>query len=358
LIAPYGRPESGPAWWDGSKWNGTGLSVGQLITAIAIDKNGDLFAGGQFAWPQDTAWGNMARRSRGVWSALGKGCNGSVTALAIDRDGALFAGGGFDSVGGKPALHIAKWNGAAWSSLGSGLRSADASVAVSAIVCDKAGNIYVAGDFDSAGGQGAAHVAKWNGERWSALGRGIRGGDGWIHAPGGFVHSLVLDAEGNLYAGGVFDSAGECAARSVARWDGEEWSPLGGGCNGDIRAMVVDRSGVLHVGGVFDTAGGVFSPYYAMCTVSGPEIKSTRAIISSAAFKAGNGRIRIRLAAAGEVTVRVMTLSGREVFRSRKMMAAGDHAVGLPDRGMARGAYVAHVNYGNEAKSLRVFVDR
>jgi hypothetical protein len=327
--------------------------------AMAMDKNGDLFAGGEFQWPLDTAWGHIARRSRdGAWSALGKGCNGSITALAADTKGALFAGGEFDSAGGSPVSHIAKWNGTAWSSLGKGLRSGNGSVAVSAIVCDKAGNIYVAGDFDSAGEQRAACVAKWDGERWSALGRGIRGGDGWIHAPGRFVHSLVFDAEGNLYAGGVFDSAGGCAARNVARWDGDEWSPLGGGCNGDIRGMVVDRSGVLHVGGVFDTAGGVFSPSYAMCRVSGPEIKSTRTTVSPAAIKVENGRIRIRLATAGEVSVRVMTLSGREVFRSCSIVPAGDHAVGIATRSLARGAYVAHVKYGNEAKKLRMFVDR
>ena len=45
----------------------------------------------------------------------------SVSALAVDGDGNLYAGGCFTTAGGTAANYIAQWDGAAWSPLGSGM---------------------------------------------------------------------------------------------------------------------------------------------------------------------------------------------------------------------------------------------
>src|SRR5262245_47599845 len=54
-----------------------------------------------------------------------------------------------------------------WSSLGSGVNGSVRALAVSGT------NIYAGGLFTSAGGVTANHVAKWNGSMWSALGSGM-----------------------------------------------------------------------------------------------------------------------------------------------------------------------------------------
>ena len=50
--------------------------------------------------------------------------NGSVQALTVFDDGsglALYAGGNFTTAGGVAAQHIAKWNGSSWFQVGSGM---------------------------------------------------------------------------------------------------------------------------------------------------------------------------------------------------------------------------------------------
>ena len=71
------------------------------------------------------------------------------------------------------------------------------------------------------------------------------------------VFTLAFDLSGNLYAGGVFTTAGGVPANYVAKWDGNIWSALGSGTNSIVRALQFDLSGNLYACGEFTTAGGV-----------------------------------------------------------------------------------------------------
>ncbi len=72
-----------------------------------------------------------------------------------------------------------------------------------------------------------------------------------------YVYALAVDASGNLYAGGNFTTAGGVAANHIAKWNGTSWSALGSGMNSTVYALAVDASGNLYAGGDFTTAGGV-----------------------------------------------------------------------------------------------------
>lgn len=119
--------------------------------------------------------------------------------------------------------------------------------------------LYVGGSFAGAGNVGASGVARWDGSDWSAVGGGI---DGQVNA------LCVYDdgAGPALFAGGWFHSAGGVTVSSVARWDGTAWSDPGGGIGGDspaipphyVNAMAVFDDGggpALYVGGFFSSAG-------------------------------------------------------------------------------------------------------
>ena len=130
--------------------------------------------------------------------------------------------------------------------------------------------LYSAGSFDFAGEIRASGIAKWDGATWSSVGGGVNG-----HLLALAVFDNGLGQGPALYAGGLFDTAGETSANNIARWDGTSWASLGEGVGGYdliVWALTVfdDKSGSgpgLFAGGEFTIAGGVSSSS-TMSTVS------------------------------------------------------------------------------------------
>jgi trimeric autotransporter adhesin len=243
------------ARWDGSRWHPLGTGVGGGgVAALALDGSGNVYAGGWFSTAGGVDAMHIARWDGSRWHALGSGIEGgdwgaSVRALAIDRVGDVYAGGEFAMAGGVEANHIARWDGSRWHALGSGLSGGTWGTIVHALVMDGTGNLVVGGSFISAGGVDANNVARWDGVRWSALGAGTDE----------TVTALAVDGAGtqSLYAGGTFTSIGSTPANRVARWDGVAWHPLQGGVTGDqltsayVSALAIDGWGTqsLYAGG-------------------------------------------------------------------------------------------------------------
>jgi hypothetical protein len=130
------------------------------------------------------------------------------------------------------------------------------------------GDLIAGGSFLSAGDVAARGVARWDGVSWSVLGLGMSGS---TFEPETFsVRAIAALPNGDLVAGGSFGFAGGVPANNIARWDGAEWSPLGSGVGGlyqsEVRALAVRPDGELVVGGYFATAGSEASAYFARWT--------------------------------------------------------------------------------------------
>jgi hypothetical protein len=231
--------------------------INGYVTAFALDSaSGDLYAGGSFTSAGNTPMRDIARWNGRSWNALGDGKGfegGGVSALAVGRNAILYAvTGGFNR--GDTMSTLVTWNGASWSTmeklvcnLGAGCQKS-----FSALALDAEGNLYVGGYFDTLGGRVVRNIAKWNGSAWGALGEGITGG----------VEAIVFDKNGNLYAGGSFEKAGSAVVHNVAKWNGASWSSLGEGIQNDplsapVNVLAIDSAGVLYAGGSFSIAGGV-----------------------------------------------------------------------------------------------------
>ncbi|HUU97582.1 MAG TPA: hypothetical protein VM487_17745 [Phycisphaerae bacterium] len=219
-----GLPASGIARWDGATWSplGEGLSgVDNSVEALAIYDDGTgpaLYAGGYFTRAGVLEVNGIARWDGSTWSALGSGVDGGVWTLMVFDDGngpALYAGGDFQEAGGVAADYIARWDGNAWSAVGGGVSSA---VAEFAVFDDGAGPGLFAGgwfhwayDCDGCPPKLVNHIAKWDGNAWSALGSGADDG----------VYALSVFDDGigpAVYAAGWFDAAGDRPAHHIARW--------------------------------------------------------------------------------------------------------------------------------------------
>ncbi len=107
------------------------------------------------------------------------------------------------------------------------------------------GELIAGGYFETAGGVSADFIARWDGGSWQPLSSGM---DHYVRA--------LMVYDGELIAAGEFRNAGGISADRVARWDGSSWQPLGSGLDSVVYALTV-YDGELTAAGDFRTAGGV-----------------------------------------------------------------------------------------------------
>lgn len=235
-----------------------------------------LFAGGDFFFAGGADANKIARLTGTKWTPLGAGLSNDVNALEVyDNDGpgpnppALYVGGTFTEAGGAGANRIAMWDGESWSALGEGLN--DGVFALKVFDDDAEGPnppaLYVGGVFTTAGGISASRIARWDGSSWSDVSTGT---DSNVDAFAVFDNDGEGPEPPSLIVGGSFTAAGGVSANGVARWDGKQWRALGEGLGGDAEdadaLAVFDEDGdgplppSLFVAGSFNLAGRAFSP--------------------------------------------------------------------------------------------------
>jgi hypothetical protein len=182
--------------------------------------------------------------------------NGVVFALAVVGN-EVFVGGEFTSAGGVSANYVARFNTATntWSSLGTGSSNGvNYYVFALAVVGNE---VFVGGGFTEAGGVSANFVARFNTQTntWSTLGTGSSNGVNDV------VYALAVVGN-EVVVGGAFTSAGGVSANRVARFNTQTntWSSLGTGSSNGVSywvyALAVVGNEVV-VGGDFTSAGGV-----------------------------------------------------------------------------------------------------
>jgi hypothetical protein len=164
----------------------------------------------------------------------------------------LYVGGEFASAGGMTTGTIAKWNGSNWSSLGSGASS----FLINALgVYDDGGGpaLYAGGSGSVSGVAGTNEIAKWDGSIWSSLSGGMTTNSNEVDA------LITFDDGGGtaLYASGSFTTASGAAAKNIAKWDGSSWIALGNSVNTYARTLHAFDDGhgpALYAGGLFTDA--------------------------------------------------------------------------------------------------------
>jgi hypothetical protein len=232
------------------QWRGLGNLSGR-VKALAVLPNGDLVAGGSGVSIGGLDARSVARWDGSAWNVLGGGVTGpplsatEVRSLTVRPNGDLIVGGQFSLAGGLPAVSIARWDGAAWHSMGN-LTLGGIPPSADTVAALPNGDVIAGGLFDSAGGVPATRIARWDGSTWYTLGSGIAPA-----TPGGlaFVRRLLVRGNGDLIVAGSFAFAGGQPANNIARWDGTVWSPLGAGLSLNTIALLELPNGDLLAGG-------------------------------------------------------------------------------------------------------------
>jgi hypothetical protein len=309
-----GVPTGNIAFWDGVDWqrvgSGTFQGLSAPATCVAAGAT-NVYVGGLFEFAGDVAARHVAGWNGRGWHALGRGIDGTITRMAT-RGEELFVIGAFTSAGGAAATNVARWDGSGWAALGSGLSGNLTAIAVTdqnvlvaqmldtnfvvwrwqdpvwtqvvsatikgdwpigiRVILAMDDSIIVGGSFQMIDGITVNNLARWDGQQWHSFGSGLTGQGPFVpnDFPFSSVAALLRDGT-NLYAGGSFTNAGGVAAKNVARWDGNLWSPVGEGlpgfayCPGCIEPVtsLCLVEGTLFAGGKFVSQSDAGPSYLA-----------------------------------------------------------------------------------------------
>ncbi len=248
--------------WDGKHWS-TFVSHISEVDVLAVYNN-ELYAAGTFTSICGIKAHGIAKWNGKNWKSVGDGINGgyfvaeeettngkttvkraitgSVSYMTVYRN-ELYITGRFDTAGNVSAHNLAKWDGRKWSSIGK-----DKNPAFNAMQ-EFNGVLYGAGYFNSIDNKPIKNIAKWNGNDWAEVGKGTDGN----------VRALTV-FDDKLYACGDFTHAGDTTALGIANWNDRKWNSAGDGMNigriGSVGSMVV-YGNQLYAGGLYDSIGRI-----------------------------------------------------------------------------------------------------
>ncbi|HMW38902.1 MAG: T9SS type A sorting domain-containing protein [Saprospiraceae bacterium] len=248
-----GQNASNIAIWNGSTWSplpGGGLNG--TVRCMEVH-NGILYVGGQFTMAGTTAVNNIAAWNGTSWSAVGGGVTGinpsPVVFELLSTSGGLIVGGQFALTGNNLVVNnIAMWNGTIWTS-----PFANGIPYPVSMLREFNGDLYAGGAFF---GNPYQCIARWNGTAWSSLtGGGINLVNNILYH--GIEQSIIRNGE--MIIGGHFkNAAGVPSTQHIARWNGNNWLAMPEGDLMDSFNSVNDFiyfNGELFAGGEYQSIG-------------------------------------------------------------------------------------------------------
>lgn len=242
--------------WDGSDYHSLITGLDTVVRCMAEAPDGKVYAGGDFTNAGGVTDADKLARWNPVtetWEAVVAIASGDINCMAFDANGDLYIGGTIVNLGSTDGDYIVKItdiNGTPTvNALGTGTNGG-----VFAIAIAPNGDVYAGGIFTSAGGvANTAKIAKWNGTTWEALATGLNN----------VVYSLAFAPNGHLYIGGAFTNADGTYGDYLCYWNGTTFVRIGTTeLSAEVYALAFSATGFLYVGGNFTNAGGIANADY------------------------------------------------------------------------------------------------
>ena len=243
-----GNPDSlrGVAKWDGIKWSSVGIdSILTSAQRFGIYKYRDtLIISGIFnEWP----YSSLLKLNNNTWETFPK-TTGVHTTCFAEKDGILYFGGGFYACGNDSTYGLGKYDGTSFSGLTPCYQPNDVYFACMAFYQD---TLYVGGCFylypPYYTSPSIAGLAKWDGQNL------IQVNSEFTIINACTVETMVV-YNNELYIGGYFTKSSGFTGDFIMKWDGHQFSEVGGGANQRVTCMKVYKN-ELYVGGWFTTIG-------------------------------------------------------------------------------------------------------
>ena len=256
--------------------------------------------------------------STGRWSALPGIVHGQVWSMLGMANGDLVVAGNFTAIDTMPVGGIARWNGQAWSGLATGIVIPQPyAQGITALAELPNHDLIAAGGFtQSASGVAMNNIGRFDGTAWHALGSGTVAGGGCDSG----VAALLVTANGDLLAGGYFNTADGVATGGLARWNGAAWTQVTPGIEG-VTAMAAGPAADLYVTAGLNQSG----PLCLRITSGGITVLGTLVMPAHCIAIDGNGGLLV-----GGTFDHVVTGSGQLVACQRIARWNGTTWAALP----------------------------
>lgn len=228
-----------------STWSPLGSGLNDTCRASCVhNPSSAIYVGGDFTTAGGISCNYIAVWDGSTWSPLGTGLNAVGRSITPDNIGSIYVGGDFTTAGGNTVNRVAKWDGSSWNSIGSPFTNRCITLVYD---YELTGYLYAAGSFTDSG---MNYIAKWDGSTWSPLGTGLNA----------TCRSISLDSLGDLYVAGDFTTAGDLVVRYAAYWSraDQAWRSMGSGHSGILFAICPGSGEIAYyTGGLSTKSGGV-----------------------------------------------------------------------------------------------------
>ncbi len=138
--------------------------------------------------------------------------NGAINAIT-EYQNYLIIGGNFTSIKGKHLSHIAMLVGSTFTSI-----SGEFDGNISRMLVYE-NNLYVCGNFQHIGTLNAKFLARWDGSDWSEVGGGLTSTDSL-----GIMDMIVYNK--SMFVAGKFSKAGNVNTNNIAMWNDSAWTAV------------------------------------------------------------------------------------------------------------------------------------
>ncbi|MCB0274588.1 MAG: hypothetical protein KDI06_07230, partial [Calditrichaeota bacterium] len=264
FVFAQSEPPATDANWSGFVANTYGpfFNGTQVSTMSAT---GDIFVASRVGTAIKVAhWDSRQWEFLGDRLQLLNGSNANVSDIVALSNGDVYLAGNFDTAFNEngsttTATYIAYWEAATrlWKPVGQGTSAP----ATQMFVDEVNAKVYLVGPQSATNQDGTIvtlnKIGLWDiaQQTWQPIGQGV--------PAVGIPMSVVVDDAGNILVGGrfleVLESDGTAiAANNIARWDGQNWFPLAGGLFAVdppfVTSLTLDRNNRLYVGGRFNYA--------------------------------------------------------------------------------------------------------
>jgi trimeric autotransporter adhesin len=208
--------------WDGSTWQPLGMGFDDAWVMSLANHRGDIIAGGSFYSAGGLVCQSIARWDGLAWQNMG---NADCIVMTLLSDGTtLFAGGCFWGIGGASAHGIGRWDGVQWHDMNNGFSNTIGVLPIVKTMAVFEGRFLAGGafNFEFIGGP-ARSLVFWDGTGWTEFAGGLGGLAAVLSGP-----TAMVEWNGDLYVAGEFLSAGPTLSVDIARWesDGSAMTPV------------------------------------------------------------------------------------------------------------------------------------